>query len=1061
MKKIGLVTCLVCFVANIILAQSMINGRVLQTGTKIPIEDITVRLQDSDRLTKTDADGLFSLGALSAGKYEVVFSGVGYDTKVISIEIPLSNPLEVTISVSEQVIEEVLINTGYQQISKAQATGSTVTINNEEFNQVISKDVLSRLETVVSGLIVDRKSNLGSQEDFLIRGPSTLRASKAPLIIVDDFPYEGNLEDLNPNEVESITVLKDAAAAAIWGARAGNGVIVITSKRGSFSTPLKLNFNSNFSVTDHPDMRQVPRLDPSDQVELESFLFENGYYNTRINSSAKTALTPVVELHLKYRDNSISLDQLEDGLAQLKKYDIRDQWNQYVYRPALNQQYALDIHGGTDRSGTYAMVGFDHGRDHLDAISKRVNLRFNNNYKILPTVQLTSGLSYTNHSGQTGKMAYNDYMDSYGRMPSYSRLADEKGNPLPVAKNYRLSYLDTVHPDLLDWKYYPLDEHNHTNHRSSQHSFRSFVGLTGQFWNLLKLDVRYQNERQLGQVNTHELHTSFTVRDRVNHFTSVAPDQSLNRAFPLGGILNKSQRTFHAQNFRAQANLNHTFAKHQIFGIVGGELQRIDTDSYANMFYGYNAETLTTSAINYLERYPTYTRGTLASIPYNYSIESGTRRFVSFYANATYDYDQKYVLTASIRRDASNLFGVNTNDKWNLLWSGGLSWNIAQENFYHSELIPQFRFKVAYGQSGNVDPSMVATTTLIAQSSAPYSRLPFRRIDQFGNPELKWERVNTLNAGVELGSRDNMVSLSAEWYMKYTDGLFSYYPVDYTLVSTSAIIKNVAQTEARGLDIQLRTNNLRSSFKWSTNLDLSLYKDKLKTYYMASLSAGQFLGGLGVAGVEGKPINAFFAYEWAGLDPNTGAAMGYVDGEPSMDYNAIAGSSVMLDDLVYIGPGMAQVFGSLGNTFSFKGLSLDVRMLYKLGHYYMSPTISYNSLFALGDGHSDYTLRWQRPGDELSTYVPALTYPINTTADRFYTNAEIHAARADNLRLSHVMLSYIVPSKLVSSNFGSQIYIGAKDLGILWRADKRRVDPDSHRTFTIKPTYSIGIRLNY
>jgi len=314
-----------------------VKGRVVDEKGE-PIGGVTVSIKGTDISTATDGNGEFSLKSVERDAI-LVFTHVSMET----FELKASDKSELTITLKPKARAlsdvQVIANTGYQRIPKERATGSFEFINNEELNRRVGTDILSRLEGVSSGLLFDRRLQEGNENsintnNIIIRGLSTLNeAMKQPLIVVNNMPYDGDINNINPNDVETITVLKDAAAASIWGARAGNGVIVITTKQGKFNQPLSVSINTNLNVSGKPDLFKYRQMSVSDYIAVEKFLFDNGYFDGDLaNTSTYPALSPVVEILAKQRDGAISAAEASAQIDALKKMDVRNDFDKlYPY----------------------------------------------------------------------------------------------------------------------------------------------------------------------------------------------------------------------------------------------------------------------------------------------------------------------------------------------------------------------------------------------------------------------------------------------------------------------------------------------------------------------------------------------------------------------------------------------------------------------------------------------------------------------------------------------------------------------------------------------------------
>src|SRR5690606_36740168 len=331
----------------------------------------------------TDGTGSFKLVLPASEKYELTVKSIGYEPLVISITAEKSKDLLLKLQRSENTLEEVVVSTGYQKLPKERATGSFEVIDTELFNRQIGTDVISRLDGIIPSILFDKRS--GEENNMLMRGTATLegRDGSRPLIVVDNFPFEGDINSINPNDVESISLLKDAAAASIWGARAGNGVLVITTKKSSFNSKWRLSASVNETVVEKPNLFYFPRMTSAEFIEVERFLFEQGAFDAVLNNAINfPVVTPVVELLDLQRKGTISETDLSERLEAYAGRDMRNDLNKYFYQPGFNQQYAVNLTGGSNHISTLFSLGYDNNRSSsVGNVTSRLNLNVQNTYR--------------------------------------------------------------------------------------------------------------------------------------------------------------------------------------------------------------------------------------------------------------------------------------------------------------------------------------------------------------------------------------------------------------------------------------------------------------------------------------------------------------------------------------------------------------------------------------------------------------------------------------------------------------------------------------------------------
>ncbi len=427
-------------------------------------------------------------------KVTLNISHSGYRSASLDVTLPLDKPLRIVLSHKVNDIQEVKISTGYQKISKERATGSFTFTDNKLLNQQVSTNILDRLASVAGGVFLERGRSGNPQ--LMVRGLSTINGPKSPLIVVDNFPYEGDIGNINPNMVESISVLKDASAASIWGARAANGVIVITTKTGKFNQPVKVEFNFNTSYSPKPDFGYLKTISSSDFIEVEKGLFQKGFYNSDINSSSHPVLSPVVDLLNKAKNGSISSDEADRQIQQLKNIDAKEQFCRYMYTSSEKRQYYVGITGGAPAFLWSTALGYDDNTGNLGEDYNRMNLRFQNIWKPINKISLTSSLYYTETTTKSGRTAYGGIIMGRNSFVPYMQLADENGRPLAVNKDYNQNYKDSFEKGKLnDWNYYPLTDWQNDQVKTKASEVMINAGINYKILKGLEADVKYQHQR--------------------------------------------------------------------------------------------------------------------------------------------------------------------------------------------------------------------------------------------------------------------------------------------------------------------------------------------------------------------------------------------------------------------------------------------------------------------------------------------------------------------------------------------------------------------------------------
>ena len=796
---------------------------------------------------------------------------MGYTSAQLVLTAPTKVPVKLELEAVNTTINDVVVNTGYQTLPKERSTGAFTFLDNNAINQQTGTNILNRLEGVTSGVMFDTKATQTGQRklNFTVRGFSSINGPLDPLIVVDNFPYEGVINNINPNDVESITVLKDAAAASIWGTRAGNGVIVITTKKGKYSTPFKIDFNTDIIITEKPNLFYLPQINPADAVDVEQMLFNNGWFDGQIDYQPYVALPPAVDIFLRRRNGAITSKDSAAQIEALKHTDSRSQYSKYVYRNAVTQQYALNLSGGSEKLAWLMSADYDKNISELNADNDKLNVRLQNTLKPLKNMQVDAGIYYTTAKAVSGKPFYNSILVN-GRQVPYLPLADNNGKALPVPVTYSNAYTDTAGAGkLLNWKYYPLEDYKHNVTTTKLNDLLMNIGLQYRLKNALGIDIKYQFEQQ--QITGRNLadEQSYAARDIINTFTQVDPNSGLlTYAVPMGGVLNTTSNLIQSHNFRAELNYNKSWNNSSISAIAGNEIRNIKTASDAGIQYGYTEDPLSAAAVDLVNYYPTYASGYYQQIPGGTSYSRNLNRFVSFFSNIGYTYKQRYNMTVSARRDASNLFGVKTNDKWKPLWSAGAGWIISKEPFYKLKTIAYLKLRATYGFQGNVDLTKSAVTVLNYSDNNELTNLPQALIEQLNNPALRWEKTGQLNLGLDFSLNKNWLTGSVDFYIKKGTNLYGKSTYDYTAWGLSNVItQNVAGMKGHGIELSLLANIIDTKFKWTSNLLFNYISSKTSAYYQPDgYSASMISDGSSITPIVGKPLYSLGSYRWAGLD---------------------------------------------------------------------------------------------------------------------------------------------------------------------------------------------------
>lgn len=1040
------ITVLLLSLSMIGYAQVRLSGKVVdKKGMAIDYATILYR----ENTTKTDSLGHFDI-TVSESSGTIKIHKMGFQDRSVSFkasDLTIGLIIELTNNYAE--IEEVVINNGYQSISKERSAGSFTVISREQLDSRSSINLMERLDAVAPGLQFDNRSG-GAKIN--IRGINTLTEGlMGPLIIVDNFPLEGSMSDINPEDVESVTILKDATAASIWGSRAGNGVIVVTTKKAAaLAGKTKISGTANFRVKDKPDLFYEPTTSSKDYIEIEKMLYEKGFYDSSIKDlgNRRTILSPVVDLLVKHSKSLITQDELDNALSDLGKIDYRSDIHDYFNRIAQDQQYHVRMESSWVKRRHSTGIGFDNSKAQVVTnSSNRITLLHNSTFRPITNFSISVDIGYTYANANTGgnSMPLNLY--------SYSDLVKD-GIAQEVPYKYNPAFLDTVgNGQFLDWGYRPFDELRATKNISNRNQLNSGIKFAYEPLKGLSTQLVYRFDNTDGILKNMRSQESYMVRDLINSFTQVDKNGKLTYPIPLGAILDRTYTDVFAHRLRGQVNFDRSNSSHGINTLLGAELSHRSSFSNAYRLYGYNEDLLLSTNVDYLKPYLlSGNLGGQAYIPDYVGDDGSVTRFVSLFLNGSYNYMNKYILNGSMRRDGSNLFGVKTNARWKPLWSVGVAWVLSKEDFLaQSSWIDNLKLRYTFGHSGNAGGGNTSDPIMQYLGNASITNFPFAMVTQPANPNLRWEDVQMMNYGIDFRLWNGRLFGAIEWYNKISTDLISEERIDPTS-GFSTVSRNIGEVIGKGLDFELNTRFKLGNVDVQSGFGYSYSTNEVTKYEGTVFDASWYTFNKGTSfdPIIGKPLYPLFSYAFQGLDGSNGDPIGWLNNQESKDYKSILNDSI--GNINFHGSGLPTSYGFFRSTLNWKKWSLYFSVSYKMDYFYQTSSISYNSMYYGRSGHADYYNRWQYPGDELKTSVPSLQYPASSERDQFYLYSDANTRKGDLVRLQDLRLSY---------NWKNiTVHTSVNNLGLIWTANKEGRDSD-YLGMPPQKVYNLGLKINF
>lgn len=1040
-----------------------IQGVVLD-GQGEPLIGATILVKGTKVGAATDLDGRFKLDA--AKGQVLVISYIGMITKEVSVTD--MKEMRIVLDSDNKLLDEVVV-TGYQTLSKERSTGSFAKVSAEKLEMKRMDNLSSMLEGQVAGYV-----------DGKIRGVTTMNAVANPMVVIDGFPVENttmdrigqtteNMPDLNPEDIESVTVLKDAAAASIYGARAANGVIVITTKRAK-EGKAEVSFSSTFTVQPYSYYKKN-LTNAADIVDMQR---EWAAGNTKLQAGGAGALEVAgslrddgaypsrgVDILLDMYTQKIGMDEgnrLLDELAG-KGYQYYNQAEKYGKRNPFYQQYNLRVAKSTEKNSfSFSTTYWNNEYEDVNHDDWKLGVNMTNSLKVTNWMQLDLGM-YMKYS-KANTQTYDLFTPGFAAV-GYDSLVNPDGTYVTAVSQIEKSRRDLISQyGLYEELITPMDELGYNLGKTRDLESRVYAKLKIDFTSWLNYNVMFQYETDDSEYIQLKERESNSMRSMINKFASESNGR-VTYNLPDGHARYENNNKKRSYNFRQQLNLNKNFGdKHNLVWIVGQEIRHTQLNYDDSTLYGYDPELLSWTNYNVKQLAGMSAILGWAALDQN-SIGSSrelVNRFVSFYSNASYTYDDKYVLSGSLRWDRSNLWGTSSKYQNKPLWSVGGSWNIDREGFFHVEPIDMLKLRVSYGVGGN-----------IGRNTAPYliaKYYPSNVVDGlYGmvvtppNKDIRWEKTSTFNIGVDFALFDNRLSGAIDYYHKNSVDLLANINGSPTQgFGSTTLTTNNGEMKNHGIEITLSGQVLRrGDFTWDASVVYAYNKNKVTAINVKPTQWDSRITFPTSYPMKGQPLNGIYAYKWAGLnengDPQVYDKDGNITSEAVHDYEAMH----------YCGTTVPVHSGSLTNSFRYKDFELSALVIFDAGHKLRSSNIpSIN----MGDGNivtTDKSIvrRWRQAGDV--TDVPRLLFSnqegYNTHRSELWAYSDKFVYNASNIRLNNISLAYRVPAKWCKKVFlsSARLQFNVENVGVFAFDSRAHYDLNGK----VKPNYVWGLYLNF
>ena len=1037
-----------------------------------PLPGVTVLVKGTVTGVATDIDGKFELKCDPNTSIVLVFSFVGMKNKEVTVGTQ-QQEINVVLEDEAENLDEVIV-TGYQKISKERATGSFSVVTAKDYKGKMETDIMSRIEGLVTGLV-----NYNKQVS--IRGVSTVYGNRDPLYVVDGVPYEGKIEAINPADVENISVLKDATAASIYGARAANGVVVITTRSGK-SGKTRIVYDGSVKFKPLPDLDYLKLMNSSELVDLQVEGFE--YYHTPYaNLDKRRTVNEVDELLYMAEQNQISETELQQRLDVFRNTNNRNQMKKTFLRTAITHQHNLSLTGGTEKNNYLVSLSY-YGNSPYEKnrSDERIGFTLKENVKFFDWVSADFGVigSFMKDSGKNGFDNINESgtrsnteLTLYTGGLSYLMLKNNDGSAREWRKNksdYELDRLEEL--GLLNERYVPLEELNRKHYRDKSSYYRLQVGFNVKIIEGLTVDLRYQTEST--QIKNRQVYDkdSYYVRNMVNDATTVdAKTGEITQNIPSGGQLFQIEEDIYSYTMRGQVNFNRVFAeKHSVVALAGAE-RRLIRDTKTGVYkMGYDEYSLSYKPINpNILNAVTGTEALFGSydwVDWDWNkFSQNEDRYVSFYGNASYTYNNRYSINGSIRVDQSNLFGTDPKYQYRPLWSVGASWFMASEEFMQNvSWINRLNLRLTYGINGNVSKEAGPYLTAIDANYNSWTGDFSNKIDSPPNPELRWEKTAVTNFGVDFSILNSRLNGTIDYYIRKSTDLLGYRDTDPTLGWDNLMV-NFGSLNNKGFEVALGSVNIsKPDFEWRTNLNFSYNKNEITRMKHSGTTVFSYTQG--VVHTKGRPMYSLFSYKSAGLDPENGAPLVY-----DKDGNKVSNVG-SIEELKYSGTTRPPYTASLINRFRYKGWNLSFMFIYNGGHVLRDEISPYLTGSVTANISKKAMNHWRKPGDEnIKGVAPAMNRSTSYTMKQVWYALDTHVIKADYIKLRDVTLSYDLPKVWVQKLSLESMSVNCQVSNLWrWESNGSDLDPEAYtttgygfgtRTLPIPTTCTLGVSVTF
>lgn len=1067
-----------------------VEGRVVDESGK-PLPGAHVKGGNGPFGAVCTVDGRFSC-KVPAETQEIEISFVGMLTEKVSVR-DRNDVRTVVLREDRQMIDEVYV-TGYQTISRERSTASFGFVASDRLTEQMHSDLSASLEGKIAGLRMELNPNTGTMKAVL-RGVGTFSSAVGtdPLIVIDNVPTSLALDEINLYNVESITVLKDAAAASIYGALAANGVIVVTTKHAK-ETGTNVTVNADWFITSRPTFDALDLASTSDIIDYQTSVLEanaaaSGGIAGYLSSVSKGYgyINPLYQLYLDRENGLLTPAETDATIGKWRNNDFYREFRDRAWRNAVTQRYNIMLSQKAETNSHLLTFNYENNKQRLRGDENdRLSLYYKSNYAITEWMDINAGAEVRLGNGSTPSIS-----PDYTLQQRYERIMDDQGGRYTSPYGPTVGGTTGYNGDIArqyegqtpfkSFGFNVLDVMEDASKKMQSMNIRPFFNIRLRLLKMFRYNLMYQYEYNRSKSKLYEAPETYAMRMLHNRMIDLSGKSQL----PEGGRYEQREAGSNRYTLRNQIDFEKNWDRHAVTAIAGLEFRKTNSPvPTEQLFYGYDPQTLSSARMDW-EKYNSgvgtsmitgspITLGGLST-----TVHESRHRYASFYANASYSYASRYNITGSLRWDYADLFGLDIREQRHPLWSVGGSWLLSEEPFMKDiPWLDMLKLRATYGVNGNVDQNST-TYFVVSQKTYKYP-IPSNYLnfedDDLPNPHLRWEKTATTNIGLDFRILNDVLGGSIEFYNRRSDDLLVKRYMDLTMGAASHVVNNGVMRN-RGIEFSLNADIVRTrDFRFSADFTFASNSNKiLRADHKNDDSSIAFITAPSNYFMEGTGYNTLWAYRIGRIENGYPIAVDkegndLVEFDEEGTVTKIATTMYGTENLVNLGSLTPKYNGAFSLRFGYKGLRLNATFVYAGGNKLR------NSVISMNDQNGSQTLngiadRWSADnpaGVRMWVDMTGKNKGYAGTFQNWWQYGDVNVLDAGYVKLRSLSLEYGLPSAICRKLRLKQLAVRVQVSNLFTLCSAGRgIDPESYdlnggrRGMSVPRTWSIGLSASF